>query len=294
MNWKDKFILRYASKEPWQMTSKECRESCLFHGTGEPIHGDLRGGGFDNVFWTAQDPEIAQMYIMGWGTRTVPKPYGYDMEQTIRPEQGFTNSLLNQMGAKYTVHKEDHMGRATEYSFDGAYESWPRKKDMVSFLAGLGYKYDDGKPYYYVFIAENDRILPASYVPQGELYILLGKSDLNIYDYTNSMGDLMDPDYLKVSLFKKVMEAGYDGIKINDYAQSKNWGNLGHVSVGLFPSGLQKLKKEKVPAKSFDFGDTLDGTADEFSMWHRQQVLTALSKGYDVPQKVLDEYGLGV
>lgn len=290
-------MLRLAAKEPWQMTLDECRQSSLFHGTGESIEGDLRGGGFDGVFWTAPEPTTAQMYIMGAGRMLMHKPDNYELENTIRPEQGFTNALLAQMGKKYTVYKEDHTGRAMEFKFEGEYEEWPRKKDMVAFLETLGYKYDNGKTYYEIFVEGRDHhILPASYVPQGELYILLGQDDLNIYDYTRSSGDLMDPDYLRVSLFNKIRDAGYDGIRINDYAQSKNWGNIGHVSVGLFPSGLAKVRKEKMQAKKFDYKDSLWGSqnTDEFSAWHRQQVLTALSRGEDVPQKVLDEYGLGV
>ena len=36
--------------------------------------------------------------------------------------------------------------------------------------------------------------------------------------------------------FQKVEKDGYDGIKINDYAQVESEGNFGHTSIGLFES----------------------------------------------------------
>jgi hypothetical protein len=40
----------------------------LFHGTCEELDGNtLQGGGYDNVFWTAETPSVAQAYIPSAG-----------------------------------------------------------------------------------------------------------------------------------------------------------------------------------------------------------------------------------
>ena len=105
--------------------------------------------------------------------------------------------------------------------------------------------------------------------------------------------NLMEPDYNKVSLFKKLEKLGYDGVRISDFAQSENWGNIGHASVGLFPSGLSKVRYERIKAKRFDFGDSLcEYDTDDFIEWHKQQVIDAINNGLDVPKNVKQEYGL--
>lgn len=37
-------------------------------------------------------------------------------------------------------------------------------------------------------------------------------------------------------------QAGYHGVKINDFAQSVNMGNVGHVSIGLFRDTLKYVR----------------------------------------------------
>jgi hypothetical protein len=104
---------------------------------------------------------------------------------------------------------------------------------------------------------------------------------------------LTNPDYHKRELFNRVKEAGYDGIIINDWAQSKNFGNVGHISIGLFPSGIKKVEKVSIPASNYDwnnYDEMLSATTDEFKAWHKNEVRKAISHGLPVPEKVLQEY----
>lgn len=94
-------------------------------------------------------------------------------------------------------------------------------------------------------------LAPADYSHQGRLLILTPKRDLRILDTTNRgrrEGDLTDLDYHKHDWFEKAEAQGYDGIKINDFAQSNDQGNFGHVSYGLFKSTLKDLDVKETPA----------------------------------------------
>jgi hypothetical protein len=59
---------------------------------------------------------------------------------------------------------------------------------------------------------------------------------------------LTDPDYHKVNQFRKLEEEGYDGVKINDFAQVQDWGNIGHRSIGVFAKSIGKLQWEVITA----------------------------------------------
>ncbi len=99
---------------------------------------------------------------------------------------------------------------------------------------------------------KNSGILPANFRESGRLIILKPKEDLRIYDFTlggKTEGDLMDLDYHKIDLFRKVEKKGYDGIKINDFAQIEGEGNFGHRSIGLFKSAIPKLDVISIPAE---------------------------------------------
>ena len=114
----------------------------------------------------------------------------------------------------------------------------------------------------YRFIDNNSVLLPADYRCKGTLYIIKPKRDLKIFDYaSNREGDLNNPDYHKINLFRTVEENGYDGIQILDFAQVESEGNFGHKSIGLFKDTIKDLNVEIVK-------DVEHPNADDFNeMW---------------------------
>lgn len=67
----------------------------LFHGTCEDIKGDLQGGGYDNVFWTATQPSVAQAYIPKAGIWAYYyQSDEYDRERPLQPDQNDSVSML--------------------------------------------------------------------------------------------------------------------------------------------------------------------------------------------------------
>ncbi len=90
-----------------------------------------------------------------------------------------------------------------------------------------------------------ERILPANFRESGRLLTIVPKRDLKIYDLTNGgklEGDLMEPDYHKTDLFRLAEKNGFDGVKINDFAQIEGVGNYGHTSIGLFKNTLKDVE----------------------------------------------------
>jgi hypothetical protein len=105
---------------------------------------------------------------------------------------------------------------------------------------------------------DNNIIQPANYRAKGRLLIVTPKRDLRIYDNTlggSTEGDLTDLEYHKLDLFRNAEKQGYDGIKINDFAQSNDWGNVGHTSIGLFKKTLKDLNFEETEAVHHDLSN---------------------------------------
>jgi hypothetical protein len=62
-------------------------------------------------------------------------------------------------------------------------------------------------------------------------------------DISTGEGDLMDVQYHRHDMFQKAKQDGYDGIKIDDFAQLEEYGNFGHASIGLFYKDKIRIKK---------------------------------------------------
>lgn len=63
-------------------------------------------------------------------------------------------------------------------------------------------------------------------------------------------GDLTDLEYHDHPAFARAQSAGYDGVIINDFAQT-NVGNFGHVSCGINANGLRKLDFLRIDATHY-------------------------------------------
>lgn len=122
-------------------------------------------------------------------------------------------------------------------------------------LTALGYKplAEDpatGNNRWQLRITVDQKILPADYSAEGTLFELASTRDMRMFDVTAGQEpDLTDRQYNELDLFEWAAEQGYDGVKINDFAQSETHGNVGHVSWGFFKSAISDLKVvNKAPA----------------------------------------------
>lgn len=106
--------------------------------------------------------------------------------------------------------------------------------------------------YFTKILTDNDgNLLPSSTRTIGKVLEITCKRDFKFYNYAlGKEGDLMEPDHRKYGLFKQIEEDGYDGIIINDYAQSEYHGNYGHISFGFFKSSLKDLSSKQIRSQT--------------------------------------------
>src|SRR5690606_31266806 len=130
----------------------------------------------------------------------------------------------------------------------------PMVSDAIDTLNALGYTPDENDIYRIKCVTkENDReIMPASYREPGRLYILKGRENLNLLDISKGESDGLDLQYNDFGSFAKAREAGYDGVIIDDFLQSRNWGNVGHRAIAIFETGLQKMEHTNITAYNHD------------------------------------------
>lgn len=261
----------------------------LFHGTA----GDFASPSasqYDRIWWTAQDSAVAQTYIppayattalvvdaIDMKQRVVPCRPGvsvlWDLATMIQPE------LLNSVHAEYDI-----AGHAKSYTIADAH---PGVGDICVAIENIfGYlpldPEDRHRRTYRLRVERIDDLgrnlyAAANWKRPGFLWIVQAPDNLRIFDMTGeSAGDLSDPHYHQVNKFTQLREAGYDGVIINDFTSSANWGTVEHVSHGFFAQAIPKLQLTRIPASNFDWGplpsDFL-GVRDspEFKAWSASQ-----------------------
>lgn len=274
----DDAVTRHLAKSP---SAFEACTGLLFHGSLERLAGPLHGG-VDGVFWTSEgSPIVAQTYIPASGTSIVLHMDDFDLDSRVRPDQGcmLTRIAVELMGrtAPFDVVR-DPMGMATRFK---ATEDWPRKREVRAFIENeMGYAFDRG----IVKIKScgpGERLMRADESEIGTLLVLKPSAPLRILDVSCGDSDLADPQHRRIQLFSNAERAGYDAIRIDDFCQTEHWGNVGHRSLGLLPSGLDKVTGLGRPAihREWDgdvgFGGVADVTPEFESLWSEARLALA-------------------
>lgn len=244
----------------------------LFHGTGEPIVGPLTTGGYDDVLWTSTSPAIAQTYIPRSGISLyLHRPHEWREKDKVRPQQhSGWYELAKQMSGQDCLDITTRRGEVDSWRTP---KDWPTYGECWSFVTsqnGLGYPDEPTIEVYTASSKEGWTYHPASYKLPGQLFVTVGYID-NFADLRNSPEpDLMNVEYHQTSLFKQAWDRGLFGVKINDFAQTKIWGNVGHLSYGLGPKAAAQTKWIAIPATNFEpttFED-FNAITPEVRHWH--------------------------
>lgn len=241
----------------------------LYHGTIEEFPElELTVGGYDRILWTAESSAIAQTYIPCAGTGFV-----VDASSLVRPTQDERlQEVQRRIGIDYFYGTPrgpefDAMGRPKAYFPPAGVElelfrdMWNFQKEVARRIAAAGWKPLHGHSGVFEFQVHNGRLLPPGECAVGRLFVITVEQDLRVFDLTHGgevEGDLMDVDYHKIDTFDAAERAGYDGVKINDFAQSKVWGNFGHESIGIFARSIPKLSWVAIPASHFESEEMSD------------------------------------
>lgn len=252
----------------------ELPKGLLFHGTGEPIEGPLTTGAYDDVLWTSDSPVIAQSYIPNAGlSMYMHRPLDYKMKDRVWPqEHSGWYELAKQMSGLDCFDIEHRHGQVDSFR---APKDWPTYGDCWAFLTsqnGLGYEDQDTLE---VSQRHEDgvyRSMPANYQLPGQLFVTLADRiefrDLRVSDEP----DLLVSEYHNTGLFKNAWEKGVEGIVINDHAQIKGWGNVGHTSFGISPKKAEETLWISIPAVHFSppEWDDFRRVTPDVRAWHEQ------------------------
>ena len=241
----------------------------LFHGTCEDLVGDLRGGGYDDVFWTASSPDIAQAYIPRSGvTSWVHAPADYEREDHITPSRngGWVMEWALERAGVTLDDLDVSWNGLSPWSWTIP-DGWPTEGDLDDYIRSLGYE-ADGMGIYTVSLNYRDMdgdgksretVMPADWKLQGDLVIILPE-DLDVREPEWSEDALGYETHNRIADFADFAEAGLEAFHMSDCLQSDFQGNVPHKSIGILPAGLKKLSWITVPATRHD--------GEDQSVWH--------------------------
>lgn len=233
------------------------KNSYLFHGSAEKISGGLKGGGYDGMIWFADSPKIAQLYIP---TAGITLYLGAD---TIsRPSQDDHCQLLQkQLGIEYDYSDIEWDGqRPKSFANPKGWEKLPTEADVERLMkkGGFGTRKHSFDPF--IIHVDSGKILKEKEAQKGRLFIAQTKEPLTLWRKAKGDSDLQDLQYHDLYGFQKMRERGLDGVLIDDFAQSKEYGNFGHLSVGLYKT--DKLDIKSIPAQYREWTYKEEGTPE--------------------------------
>lgn len=254
----------------------------LFHGTSEHFEG-LPKPGSDRLFWTALNPATAQSYIPATGGKVIAGFTRFEKDHSVPPHQNdpFYSIALTLCASEPDNVQRDFLGRATSHRIP---KGWPTYEDVAKHIERvLGYEnqHQGSGSHRYVMRStgwDAQRRLPLivhnDFKEVGRLLMIEGFEHLRLLDISTGEGDLTDPQHSKLRLFAQAEAQGYDGVIIDDFAQTENWGNVGHTSVGFFAHAIGDLNIKETAALRHEWGTSVKDlqvtTTPEFEAWQTQ------------------------
>lgn len=154
------------------------------------------------------------------------------------------DELLKQWGEAEKNHRK--------YQNEWKRHDYYLKAFLTRKLNSLGYEVSKyGQVKRFLEDPHNGNILPANHRKVGKVLKVTCKRDFKVFNYGYGKdGDLMNVEYHNTKLFKKLDEEGYDGVIINDFAQSSYHGNIGHKSVGFFAKAIPDLEIKQIRSQT--------------------------------------------
>lgn len=237
----------------------------FYHGTSEPIQGNLRIGGYDSILWTSKNELIARSYIPIGGRFNISNDLPVRLRFANKYDIDNNNYTLAFFGLEIPEEsfKLDDIGKVSYYILPKSHPFYGKSildklklfDDILQNKFGLtpekvgdlrlydGDKYHTYPEYQYRIITHNNKIQHGGQYIKGKLYKLVAKEDLLIHDYRKSTeSDLTNLEYHDLDGFNKINSLKkYDGILINDFAQSDSFGNIAHISFGFFKDSINKF-----------------------------------------------------
>jgi len=263
-------------------------QDLLFHGSLEPLNGKLKPG-CDGMVWFADSPVIAQIYIPSSGGWTAVGTYDYlnrDPAEAWAPRSSFDEAAIRQAGFVVDdIKRDERWIGSLSWRCPGASPTLGDCRRLM--VEQLGYPdARDFSDYWRVrSVFANgriERILPASHRDMGTLVIVPRPEELRLLDLRNGLyGSDMCNSYRYTNVFQAAARDGYDGVIIDDLAQTERNGNLGHYGYGLFQRTADRLPELRIPAQHAEWDRNVTSTPELTAL--RQQVRTGLGISSDHP-----------
>jgi hypothetical protein len=235
------------------------RGSLLFHGTTEKFSGRLKPGGYDGVAWFADVPAIAQLYI--------PRNDGSELHvrasSLVRPsKRRDVQAVQRAIGIEYDLDavRWNSVNEAQSWPAPKGWNRLPDEAEVTTRLRASGFSEERGV--FTVSIDARGNAIPSGALAKGKLVVVKTKRDMRIWRKSEGDGDLLDVQYHDIPGFRHAEANGFDGVLIDDFAQSEAWGNLGHLSLGLFGSAMRSTSQKVVPATYREFKHGRNGTPE--------------------------------
>ncbi|CAH1691580.1 conserved hypothetical protein [Hyphomicrobiales bacterium] len=235
----------------------------LFHGTCETF--DLiDGGGYDGMVWTTNSPAIAQTYIPVSGIEAmVSAPDRFGLDQGIRPDESrfWPAFAMQECGLEFGDIEWSPHGQAMSWAF----KKHVTYREAVAALESLGYDLSAGPIWVSQQIIDGRTLtMPADWRMPGRLLFCRMDPNWRWLDISRGDSDLTDLQYHAHEAFDRAVVEGYDGVIIDDFAQHRVLGNVGHRSWGLLPRTAQALTWSEIPASSTKDAPSLLDIPGEF------------------------------
>lgn len=239
----------------------------LFHGTTSEIKGSLQGGAYDDVFWAADKPTVAQAYIPKSGVTTFyHKSYEDERDEHLTPCLHDSPSM-NWALARVGLQRED-----MDITWNGLRpacwvipEGWPTCGEWDDYLEAKGYEADDRGVYDVSVSYETgvEEIMPAKWMKPGQLIIIVPDDGFSVADPDWSEDALEYNPHNRIVDFAQFSKAGIQAIRMEDELQSDHFGNVGHEAIGILREGLKKLSWIAIPCVRNDGPDFSAFTSHE-------------------------------
>ncbi len=242
----------------------------LFHGTIEDFGEALRPSPYDGCLWLAEAPTIAQTYIPASIGAMFLSVEAHDLRSFVRPE---FDGLPARPSGLYAFALQMGFPAASEISCDflGQAQSfvspvdYPRYATIVERLTAMGYPRDarGGFAAWVNYERGDDGVQvvqPASYQREGRLFVVDCVAELRLADLADEgQRAPLGANYPIVDGFRRLEARGLDGVVISEFRQSEIYGDVAHRSIGLFASGLGKIRYAAIPARHFDWPERAGG-----------------------------------
>lgn len=263
----------YVSPEQLRLNQRylPLNNTLLFHGTCESFAPEeLKGGGYDKIIWTCNHPDIAQCYIPeSEATLHVPATHFNNPRAPIETSGPLANMAINKLGYRLAPEIDEYpvdiRDKAVNCWRKGDQIQKPTYGEIQEYLTEiLGYTVKD---WAFRLKMKGEEVMPNSYFIPGRLFMIQPVNpdyQPRFLDMRDHEGDLNDPQYNRFDWFEIMRRDGYDGIIIEDYAQSTIHGNYGHTSYGLNPDRLNLFQWSFIDAvrqDSDDLGRTIESPA---------------------------------